>query len=119
MPHLPFTEDPSSITEKEIERAEIPVEKIDGPVLLVAAGDDALAPTARLSKIAYDRLKRHDHPYDDELVVYPDGGHLIQAPYVPTAPSVVSFGGDPRANAEANEDSWRKVLEFLREGLKR
>lgn len=118
VPRVPYTEDPSTITRQQEQEAEIPVERTDGPVLLIAAGDDALWPSDRLSKIAMDRLERHDHPYDDELAVYPEAGHLIQAPYVPTAPGVARFGGEARANAKADEDSWRKVLGLLEERLK-
>lgn len=118
VPRVPYTEDPSTITRQQEREAEIPVERTNGPLLLIAAGDDALWPSDRLSKIAMDRLARHDHPYDDELAVYPEAGHLIQAPFVPTAPGVARFGGEARANAEANEDSWGKALALLSDRLK-
>ena len=70
-------------------------------MLLIAAGDDQLAPSERLSRIAYERLQRNDRPYEDELVVYPGAGHIIQAPYVPAPPA---YGGDPKSNQRANED---------------
>ncbi len=72
----------------------------------------------RISRVAYDRLKRHDRPYDDELALYPDAGHDIGAPYVPTRDSLSRYGGTAEANAEANEDSWRKVLALLNRRLK-
>jgi dienelactone hydrolase len=115
---VPYVKSASEVSEEDLRKAEIPVERTNGPVLLIAAGDDEAWPSARLSEIAQERLKKSDRSYGDEFVVYPDAGHLIQAPYVPTAPGTQQYGGDPRANAKANEDSWRKVLEFLGEGLK-
>ena len=114
---VPHAEDPSTITKEQEERAEIPVERIHGPVLLIAAGDDTLWPSERLSRIAMERLRRHDRTYDDELVVYPKAGHAITAPYVPVADGT-RFGGDEASNAEANEDSWGRVLRMLAGRLK-
>jgi hypothetical protein len=97
MPHLPYVTDDSEVSEEELKRAEIPVERINGPVLLIAASDDAVWSSERLSKVAMERLERHGHPYDDELVVYPEAGHLIQAPYVPAAWGVGRFGGNAKS----------------------
>ena len=119
MPPLRYIPDVSRPSEEEIRRAEIPVERTNGPVLLIAGDDDALGPSELLARLAYDRLRRHDHPYDDRLAVYPGDGHLIQAPYAPTAPGRAHFGGNARASAEAGEDSWEKVTRLLDETLKR
>lgn len=112
VPHVPHAEDPSTITREQQEGAEIPVERTNGPVLLIAAGDDALWPSERLSRVAMERLERHDRTYDDELVVYPKAGHAITAPYVPVA-DTTRLGGDEASNADANEDSWGRVLRML------
>ena len=113
LPHLPFAEDSSSITDEDLERAEIPVERINGPVLLVGAGDDAVWPSGPVSGITYERLRRHDRPHEDALAVYPEAGHALGAPYVPTGGSLYRTGGTAEANAEANEDAWRKATELL------
>jgi dienelactone hydrolase len=112
--YAPSAEDRSLGTgSSALASAEIPVEKTNGPVLLIAAGDDALWPSERLSKIAYDRLRRGNRHYEDELAVYQKAGHAIVAPCVPTGWTVARFGGTPEANAAANEDSWKKVLALL------
>ena len=119
VPYLRSNPNGSRPSEEEIRRAEIPVERTNGPVLLVAGDDDdALWPSDLLSRVAYDRLKRHDRPHEDELVVYRGAGHLIGAPYAPTAPGRARFGGNAKANAEACEDSWGKVLSLLGGRLK-
>jgi dienelactone hydrolase len=50
----------------------IPVERINGPVLVVHGERDDVWPVANSYHLA-DRLARHDRPY--ELVVYPSAGH--------------------------------------------
>lgn len=114
---LPFDVDASSITDEELERARIPVEKTNGPVLLFAAGDDEVWPSERLSGLAMDSLRRAGRPYDDELAVYPNAGHLIKAPYVPTELDGPHFGGTPVADSEANENSWGKATALLDRAL--
>src|SRR4051794_23525033 len=64
--------------------ATIPVERINGPVLLISAGDDRTWPTTRLSAIAEERLARHNHPYAVRHLHYPRAGHgIIPPPYGP------------------------------------
>lgn len=115
---MPYAEDPSQLEPGDLKRAEIPVERISGPVLLISGADDQLWPSARLSGVAAERLEEHDHPYSYEHLSYEDAGHLIGAPYVPTTGANHRYGGTPKGNARANEDSWQRVLELLHERLK-
>jgi dienelactone hydrolase len=102
-----------------VEAATIPVERINGPVLLLSTEDDGGYSSA-LHGIAADRLAAHGRPY--EHIVYPGAGHLIAAPpYGPTTVSIgpgpgVTFehGGSPAATAFARADSHRRVLAFLK-----
>ena len=54
--------------------AAIPVERIAGPILLVAAQDDEMWPSVRMSRRMLDRLERAGFPHANELHVV-DGGH--------------------------------------------
>lgn len=103
---------------------EIPVERIDGPVLLLSGTDDRLWPSPQLSDVALRRLESagHDHPH--RHVSYPGAGHFFIA--APGAPAFVDAtgpygsaagGGSPQANAAAAAASWPLVLETLRTGL--
>lgn len=94
------------------ERAEIPVERINGPVMLLAADADKIWPSTLLSQLAFNRLREHGHPYPDEFHHYPNAGHLIQPPYVPTAQGLYRFGGTQQGMA-ADADSWPRVLRML------
>jgi dienelactone hydrolase len=107
-----------------VERAFIPLERINGPVLLISGDDDALWPSTPFSELAAERLRIARHPYPVRHLAYAEAGHSIQVPYVPTTvlarPHPVSGvplanGGTAAGNARASEESWRGVLEFLAE----
>lgn len=105
-----------------LERARIPVERIDGPVMLISGGDDGAWPSDLFSLIVKSSLDAADHRHATRWENYPEAGHSILFPYVPTtriayahpvSGIVTTMGGTPRANAEANEHSWRAVLEWM------
>jgi dienelactone hydrolase len=111
-----------------IEDATIAVEDIDGPVTLVAGGDDALWPSVRLGRIAAKRLRANDHQHTVRFLTYPAAGHGISYPYQPTTgiTSIPGFppgtslalGGTPAALARGARESWPEVLTTLAEGLR-
>ena len=100
----------------------IEVEKINGPVLLIDGEDDQPWPSPALQSIAYERLKRNNHPFIYKHLTYQNAGHAIFLPYLPTTVlesvhplrgNVVKYGGTPEGTAKANEHSWREVLNML------
>jgi dienelactone hydrolase len=106
--------------------AEIPVERIQGPVLLISGQDDQMWPSPALAKIAMDRLARHHHPHPYRHLSYPGAGHLIGPPGIPATVTsaahpldgrVMAYGGSARDNAAAAADSWPKILAFFRDAL--
>jgi dienelactone hydrolase len=108
--------------EEEAEAAAIPVERINGPVLLISGDADAMWPGSLFSQRVMARLKEHRHPYPDQHLSYPNAGHLIGAPYVPTTVSDIqhavtggyfALGGTPAGTAFARADSWPRVIAFL------
>jgi bile acid acyltransferase/acyl-CoA thioester hydrolase-like protein len=98
--------------------ATIPVERINGPVLLQSAEFDGGGGPV-FHQIAADRLAANGRPH--EHVVHLGAGHLIAAPpYAPTtvttlpvAGVTMDYGGDPAATARARADAWRRTLAFL------
>jgi len=94
-------------------RTVIPVERINGPVLLLAAADDKVWPSAALSQVAVDRLRHAHHPYADQLVVYLGAGHFIEPPYLPTSAALPYDGGNTRDQAVADADAWSRTLRTL------
>lgn len=107
-----------SLTPDVVARATIPVERINGPVLLLTGELDGSGGPV-FHQTAADRLAAYGRPH--QHVVYPGAGHLIAAPpYAPTTMTVVpiagvtcDYGGDPASTARARVDAWRQTLKFL------
>jgi len=113
-----------SLDDKEaVARATIPVEKINGPVLVISGKDDQLWPSSIMADMVVARLKENRHPYKYEHLAYESAGHAIRTTYGPTTRSTgnaqMNLGGQPAANARAQADSWPKALTFLKDGLKK
>lgn len=108
-------------TDAQKERAAIPVERIDGPVLLISGEQDTVWPSTLLAGRAADRLERHDHPWPFEHLAFPDAGHAIRVPYQldgETDPDEThEFGGTHRANSHAAARAWHTTLQYLDAGL--
>ncbi|CAM2185427.1 acyl-coenzyme A thioesterase 1/2/4 [Paraburkholderia sacchari] len=105
-----------------VERARIRVERIRGPVMLLSAEDDGSWPSSRYSRMVAERLAAHGHPHAVEHLDFERAGHAIVFPYVPTTQAVYAHpvsgrvstgGGEPAANAHADERSWAAVQAFL------
>jgi dienelactone hydrolase len=108
--------------EVAVERARIQVERIRGPVLLLSGGDDGNWPSTLYSRMVAERLARLQHPYPVEHLDFAHAGHAIVFPCVPTTQLVYAHpvsrrlstsGGEPAANAQADQASWAAVLLFL------
>ncbi|MGH2562085.1 MAG: acyl-CoA thioesterase/bile acid-CoA:amino acid N-acyltransferase family protein [Thermomicrobiales bacterium] len=107
--------------------AAIPVERINGPVLLISGREDAMWPSTHFSELVMARLAEHRHPYPDRHLAYDGAGHMIGPPWVPTTVSasvhpvsrrLFAYGGTAKGSAAARADSWPKILAFLDERLK-
>jgi dienelactone hydrolase len=103
-----------------VRAAEISVERITSPVLMVSGEADAMWPAVRLADIAVQRAAQHGLGARITHLCYPDAGHLCGgAPGLPVPGEVrlsqgfFSLGGTPAGNARARADSWPRVLAFL------
>jgi len=106
----------------------IPVEKINGPVLLLSGGDDQMWPSQNMSELIMNRLQRYHHRYLEKSMHlnYPKAGHLIMVPWWPSTGYHAihpvdqvdyAFGGNAQADAYAGYESWQSIKEFLRTNL--
>lgn len=109
-----------------VARSTIPVERINGPVLLISGRDDAMWPSTAMSEIAMQRLAKHRHPYSFVHLAYPDAGHAIMPPFIPTTTrssfheilkAEFLFGGSASGDAHACMDSWPRLLAFLKDAV--
>ncbi|WP_231186414.1 acyl-CoA thioester hydrolase/BAAT C-terminal domain-containing protein [Haladaptatus sp. DYF46] len=105
----------SRVPARVLEQVLVPVEQINGPVLLFAGGDDQQWPSTAVSALTVDRLRRNDHSFPFGLRTYCNSGHIFGVPYADYtgAPTNDANGGGPRANARAAADSWPTVLDYL------
>lgn len=125
-PGVPFALTPLFLRgleeEEPVQAAAIPVERINGPVLLISGRDDAMWPSTRYSDMVMARLKEHGHPYPDQHLAYDGAGHVIGQPWVPTTVfasghpvtgTLFAYGGTPKGSADARADAWSNILAFL------
>jgi dienelactone hydrolase len=108
----------------EAEQATIPVERINGPVLLLSGADDQLWPSPAPAEVAVLRLVAHGlpgRPHEARHVRYPGAGHCFPLPNLPAGRTArdpvlgrtVTFGGTAAGNARAADMAWRETLAFL------
>jgi hypothetical protein len=106
-----------------VEKASIPVEKVNGPVLLVSGDDDRMWPSTQFAEMVMERLKQAKHPYPDRHLAYKRAGHFIPLPNLPAtvntlvdtnSKTAIALGGDPDHTAAAAVDAWTRIGAFLR-----
>jgi dienelactone hydrolase len=103
-----------------VSRASIPVEKINGPVLLISGRDDQIWPSVAMAQSIMKRLKKNHHPYPDKHLSYPEAGHILKLFYLPSTTFSTpknNFGGTLKSNYQAGWDSWAKAVNFLDQTL--
>ena len=102
---------------KDTASAEIPVERIAGPVLLLSGRDDQIWPSSLMAARLIKRLRQANRPYRDESMTYDGVGHWIPLAYVPIRGlrqnMKLAIGGTPEGIAKAQADSWPRILRFL------
>jgi dienelactone hydrolase len=128
-PDMPLALTPGflkSLEDQEQEaRTAIPVERIDGPVLLISGREDAMWPSSLMADRVAERLATHRHPYAVEHLAYDGAGHTIWIPNLPASTSgfhpvekrLYDYGGTLRGTAHASAASWPRVIHFLRANL--
>lgn len=100
--------------------AEIPVERINGPVLLLSGRDDRLWPSSAMSDAVVERLRAHHFRFPVEHLAFADAGHGAASPPAMghSSQGPDSFvGGTEAGNAAARAESWRATLCFFRTAL--
>jgi dienelactone hydrolase len=102
--------------------AAIPVERIRGPVLLVAGEADQLWPSANMARDIATRLKARRFRYPVTVLTYADAGHAAFGPPAPANTPGLSFmfklGGTEAGNLAARQQSWDATLALLAKTLK-
>jgi len=106
VPHVTFDGPPT-------EAQTIKVERIAGPIFVVGAGLDELWRSATYVVQIAERLRTHGRT-DFTALTYKSAGHGIGGALPFLRSATLSLGGTPAADARARDDSWPKLLAFLR-----
>ncbi|KAM3877888.1 peroxisomal succinyl-coenzyme A thioesterase-like [Diretmus argenteus] len=104
------------------------VEDVDCPILYIAGEDDlSCASTDNANKIE-EALRSVGREHLFSRLSYPGAGHLIEPPYTPNARAslwsikpkklITLWGGHPLTHAAAQEDAWKKMLEYMESHLR-
>jgi hypothetical protein len=105
------------------QEAIIPVERINGPVMLICGKSDTLWPSCPMAEQAAARLKARHFLHPVQLREYPDAGHAVFGqPWDPKSAQFADLakeGGTPDGNQRARIDSSRRAMGFLDSALKR
>jgi dienelactone hydrolase len=118
--------DASMTNTTAIDAAFFHLDKINGPVLFLSAGDDKIWNSDEQSRLGLAYLKKMHHRFADESKSYPLAGHLFviatpDRPFVDTpfaAGLTLELGGTPKANVEAAAESRQRIYSFLESGLR-
>ena len=110
-------DDPNACLDDEdmVASAEIAVERAAGPVLMLSGEDDAMWPSARLTRIAEARAEREGAGDRVTHVAYPGAGHFCTTPpgYPLVSEDAIRSGGSRSRNQAARLDAWRRILDFV------
>ncbi len=129
LPFLPYREDSrwldveDATAQSALKSAMLPIENINGPLMLVAAGDDRLGFSGEMAAVASRYLAKHHRDKLDEIVYFSDAGHLISPFWQPTSyrhdlGPYLQVGGTPTGYARADREGGAAVIRFLRSALK-
>lgn len=88
-----------------VKKAEIKVENINGPILLLAGKADSMWPSNQMSEMVIKRLEEHKFAHWYKLYSYENAGHTLNDGYM--------MGGTQEGNKNARIDSEQRVLDFL------
>lgn len=101
-------------------QAHIPVERINGPVMLISSRDDALWPATPMAERIRARLAAHGFAHRVEVLTYDAAGHAVFGGPLANAPSAQTLaflGGTPEGLQAARADGWPRVVTFLKTAL--
>ena len=91
----------------------IAVERIAGPILLIAGKNDLLWPSSRMADAIATRLAAKNFKYKVLNRQWDNVGHHVgSVPNRPTADSV-RLGGTPQSISKAQFEAWREIIVFL------
>lgn len=106
----------------------VKLENIDCPLMYIVGEDDLSASSIENADLIEERLRSAGKSHLFTRLSYPGAGHLIEPPYSPHARAsmwsvkpkklITMWGGHPAPHAAAQEDAWKKMLDYLEKHLR-
>lgn len=116
-----------------VEKAAIPVENTDAPLLLISGGKDKIWPASEMAERVVTRLVGRGRSDQVEHLQFPDAGHSFmpwasqfrsrqlakaaEALRLAGVGGALALGGTQAANRLAVDQGWSRTVTFLRENL--
>nr|XP_023694720.1 acyl-coenzyme A thioesterase 4-like isoform X1 [Paramormyrops kingsleyae] len=101
----------------------VDVGRIRCPLLVIVGQDDQNWATVESAEDMQKMMEEAGNSHLLTILSYPGAGHLIEPPYSPHIRAsnfvlrgdkvIMLWGGQTKPHADAQEDSWKKILEFL------
>ena len=101
-----------------LESAAIPVERINGDVLLLSGVEDQIWPSTYMAEQIIARLHINDFTHKYSHQAFHTAGHgIAEPPGHPTTNVAAGLGGTPQGNATARAVVWASLRDFFKESL--
>ncbi|UCZ54152.1 acyl-CoA thioesterase/BAAT N-terminal domain-containing protein [Bacillus shivajii] len=105
----------SQYKNKQMGDADLEVENIEGPVLLVSGGRDTHWPSEKMCEQLVERFEENKFHDGIRHLTYSMSGHTFNLPYLPSVLfSPEKHGGSKEDNAVCGADAWGETLAFLK-----
>lgn len=100
------------------ESAAIPVENINGNILLLSGVKDKIWPATFMGEQIIKRLHIAEFGHNYNHMAFPEAGHgIAEPPGHSTIALSNRLGGTPAGNAEARRKVWKEIKKFLDKSL--
>ncbi|XP_069565953.1 bile acid-CoA:amino acid N-acyltransferase-like isoform X2 [Brachyistius frenatus] len=108
--------------------SKVKIENITCPLMYIVGEDDLSASSKENADMIEDSLRSAGKSQLLTRLSYPGAGHLIEPPYSPNSRAslwsvkpkklITLWGGHPAPHAAAQEDAWKKILNFMESNLR-
>ncbi len=105
----------------ESDDAVISVEKINGPIFLVAGTDDQVWPATEFADKIIQRLEQSEYQYTYTYFKEEGAGHLVGIPYFPSAEvykNLIFTSGNSTLSSVSMIKTWDAMIKFFDKSLK-
>ncbi|XP_026163888.1 bile acid-CoA:amino acid N-acyltransferase-like isoform X1 [Mastacembelus armatus] len=104
------------------------MENLACPIMYIVGEDDLSTSSTENANLLEETLRAAGKSKLLTRLSYPGAGHLIEPPYSPSSRAslwsikpkklITLWGGHPAPHAAAQEDAWKKILDFMESNLR-